>query len=112
MSLCSSCSEAGNSGAGNDSTLKGFNRTPSHPATIAAAGLSGYDPGYIMSGYQLPGIDNLKPDPDELEQGLIPQMDLEGGMSDVNNGSATLTREPNYDYQVLVRSSVRFLTEY
>ncbi|KAI6661726.1 Myelin regulatory factor-like isoform X3 [Oopsacas minuta] len=93
-----SCSEVGNNGSGNDSTLKGFNRTPSHPATIATAGMSGYDPAYMMSTYPL---SDLKPDPDELEQG-IPQMELEASLSGIDNsGSATLTREPNYDYQAL-----------
>ena len=52
-----------------------------------------------MSTYPL---SDLKPDPDELEQG-IPQMELEASLSGIeNSGSATLTREPNYDYQVLL----------
>eukprot|EP00800_Vazella_pourtalesii_P023521 TRINITY_DN9562_c0_g1_i1.p1 TRINITY_DN9562_c0_g1~~TRINITY_DN9562_c0_g1_i1.p1 ORF type:complete len:536 (+),score=112.94 TRINITY_DN9562_c0_g1_i1:357-1964(+) len=93
-----SCSEVCNSDGGNDSTLKGYNRTPSHPATLAAAGIPGYDPTYMMSTYPL---SDLKPDPDELEQG-IPQMELEASLSGIeNSGSATLTREPNYDYQAL-----------
>ena len=106
-SLNRSCSEVGNSDGGNDSTLKGYNRTPSHPA-LAAAGIPGYDPAYMMSTYPL---SDLKPDPDELEQG-IPQMELEASLSGIDSGSATLTREPNYDYQVLLillyRSYIRY----
>ena len=53
----------------------------------------------MMSAYPL---SDLKPDPDELEEG-IPQMELEASLSGMeNSGSATLTREPNYDYQVLL----------
>lgn len=89
---------------GNEGSLKSFPR-PSYDITNSMGGISmlpGYN-GSLQSTYI-----EMKPDPDEIES-TISQLDITGTFIDGgNSGSATLTREPNYDYQVSIYSSIRY----